>query len=69
LAEQLRRDGIRVGIGPQGEGKISAKECERRGTEWMVHVPAPGGDGAMQVGNGKVTQVAADAAALARLVG
>jgi histidyl-tRNA synthetase len=70
LAEELRRKGVRVGIGPAGESPISTAECERRGTEWMALMPAPDRDGTMQVGNGKVTQaVAADAAALARLVG
>ncbi len=70
LAENLRRSGIRVGIGTGDGGAVSAAECERRGTEWIAAIPAPGGDGTMQVSDGHETQVvAADAAALAKVVG
>jgi histidyl-tRNA synthetase len=69
LAESLRRKGVRVGVGLHEEGQISATECEQRGTDWLALMP-PDDNGTIQVSNGKVTQpVAADADALARLVG
>ena len=67
LAEALRRQGLRVGVGTGAGDKPSEGDCERQGTQWIVFLPAEGGKAL--ISNGSVTKsVGRDAAAIAAAV-